>query len=361
MEGRRFDTALQSRDIAQLESARIEIHSLWNSWSWRLFRPLRNVARRLRGYGRESEPLVHSVDEATLVIDAIHRSLSWRLTEPLRLVHRALVGHETSEAGAEAHRASQSSPWIDLQPLIERVAARFEVSAAVHPEDHIFRFIMEHPQFESDEAKVEYYFADGAKSARQFSELLHRYCEPTRQPQVLEFASGYGCVTRHLIRDRGLQLESCDIHPAALEFLRDAIGVRALPSSRFPEEVSFPHDFDFVFALSFFSHMPITTWRRWLVRLSQSLKPGGVLAFTTHGMASRALADNPEIPESGFWFRASSEQADLAGEEYGTSIVTETFVRQSAETIPSIELAEVRPAYWWGHQDLYVLRRPDKP
>jgi SAM-dependent methyltransferase len=365
MEDHRIDTRPQSSHIAQLDSHRIELHSLWSSWSWRLFRPLRNIARRMRGYDAESEPSVNSVDETRLVINAIHRSLSWRLTGPLRIVHSAFIRHQTSGSDAVEDRASfadQSCEWNHLKPLIERVAARLGVSAAVHPQDHIFRFIMEHPQFESDEAKVEYYFADGAKSARQFFELLHQYCGEIRhKPQVLEFASGYGCVTRHLIHDRSIELESCDIHPAALDFLRDEIGVRALPSSRFPEDVSFPHHFDFVFALSFFSHMPIATWTRWLVRLSQCLKPGGVLAFTTHGMASRVLADNPEIPEPGFWFKASSEQADLSGEEYGTSIVTEAFVRKSGQTIASVEMAEVRPAYWWGHQDLYVLRRLERP
>jgi len=222
----------------------------------------------------------------------------------------------------------------------------------------MFKFMMRHPQFDSDEARVGHYFADGANSARQFTELLRKYCgQLGRKPQVLEFASGYGCVARHLLRDNGIDLESCDIHPAAVDFLQTRIKVRALQSSAVPEMVSFPHEFDMVFALSFFSHMPISTWTRWLVRLTQCLRPGGVVAFTTHGIACRVLCGDPEIPLSGFWFMASSEQADLPAEEYGSSIVTEEFVRRSVSSIPSVEVVETRLAYWWGLQDLYVLRK----
>src|SRR6516225_5108144 len=37
---------------------RSELHSLWNSWSWMLFRPLRNFVRLRRGLGKESEPIL---------------------------------------------------------------------------------------------------------------------------------------------------------------------------------------------------------------------------------------------------------------------------------------------------------------
>ncbi len=355
---------LQKSLNPKLEALRGEIHSLWNSRSWRLFRVPRNLARRAKGEGLETEPIVVSEGEANRTIAAIHQSLSWRLTAPLRMAHAAVLGSGAASRGKSNASASQptteSDPvkWERLEPIIKRHAASLGVSPAVHSDDHIFRFIVEHPQFDSDEARVGHYFEDGANSARQFTELLNQYCGAMgRKLQVLEFASGYGCVTRHLVLNRAIALESCDIHPAALEFLKHSIGVEAIASSRFPEELKLPHLFDFVFALSFFSHMPITTWARWLVRLTQSVRPGGAIAFTTHGMASRVLAGNPDLGPLGFWFLASSEQADLPNEEYGSTFVTETFVRKNLLSIPSVELLETRLGYWWGHQDLYVVRK----
>ncbi len=287
----------------------------------------------------------------------------WKLTVLLRGVYRAVFSSQTGTA--DANRRSGDVARQDDTPLasallsvIEQQALRFSVSPAIHPADHIFKFIMGHPRFESDEARVRYYFEDGANSATQFAELLHKFCGQTRRiPRVLEFASGYGCVTRHLVRNKDFTLESCDIHAAAIDFLQTKIGVRAVGSSSFPENLSLPHEFDFVFALSFFSHMPITTWTRWLVRLTQYVRSGGVLAFTTHGMTSKPLLGDPEIPANGFWFTAVSEQSDLSTEEYGSTIVTEDFVSKNVLSISSVELLDTRTAYWWGHQDLYVLRK----
>jgi SAM-dependent methyltransferase len=278
----------------------------------------------------------------------------------MRMLRRVALSTRTAPGSDSDQLSSRddAGEWRRLEPIIEGEAARFSVSPAIHPADEIFRFMSEHPELDRDETWVGYYFEDGARSAARFTELLHKYCaQLERKPQVLEFASGYGCVTRHLARDHNIELESCDIHVEAVDFLRRIIGVHALPSEASPEAVSFPHQYDFVFALSFFSHMPIATWTRWLVRLIQSVRPGGVMAFTTHGLASRALHGNPEIPATGFWFVAASEQSDLSKHEYGSTIVTESFVRRTIENIPAVELVETRLGYWWQHQDLYVIRK----
>ena len=76
-----------------------------------------------------------------------------------------------------------------------------------------------------------------------------------------------------------------------------------------------PQQFDAVFALSFFSHLPITTWARWLVRLVQAARPGGFVIFTTHGLKT-PLPDGFVIPSTGIGFFPMSEQGDLPGDQY---------------------------------------------
>lgn len=158
-----------------------------------------------------------------------------------------------------------------------------------------------------------------------------------------------------------ISLHCCDIHPQAVAFLQKEIGVNALLSAREPEKLVLPMPFDVVFALSFFSHMPGTTWARWLVRLSEAVKPGGILLFTTHGLASRQYLGNPAIPPDGFWFASVSEQKDLPTEDYDSAIVTPEFVKRTMATIPSLDLLTVQEAYWWGHQDLYGGRKRSTP
>jgi 2-polyprenyl-3-methyl-5-hydroxy-6-metoxy-1,4-benzoquinol methylase len=241
--------------------------------------------------------------------------------------------------------------------IIESQAAKSGVSKAVHPQDHLFNFLINHPGFASDIDRVRYYFEDGQLSAQKFRQLVETYSPGRKERAVLEFAAGYGCVSRHLIHLPGMRVVSCDIHPEAIEFLEQQIGVPAYQSSRFPEMLSLPRQYDVVFALSFFSHMPLTTWARWLVALSKVVETGGVLLFTTQGLTSRPYFLDPVIPENGFWYQGSSEQADLSTEEYGQTIVTPDFCKANIASVAGLELVEMREAFWWGHQDLYVVRK----
>lgn len=235
------------------------------------------------------------------------------------------------------------------------------VSAALHKEDHILRFLVENPSFSSRERAIEYYFRDARKSAEQLSRLIFGELGLARTQgfSILEFASGYGCVTRHLPSLMApWDVVSSDIHVAANAFNAQNFGVEVLQSTTSPDEFSVERTFQVVFALSFFSHMPPATWSRWLRTLWNCVDDSGFLAFTTHGAASRHHFNNPVIPDSGIWFWAASEQADLSTEDYGQTIVTIPFVlEQIMNILPDAYPRLVRPGYWWGHQDLYVVGR----
>jgi SAM-dependent methyltransferase len=172
-------------------------------------------------------------------------------------------------------------------------AASLGVSPVIHPDDLLWPFILGHPAFPTPSDAANYYFADGAESARKLGRIVadHVVAQPHRRPRLLEFASGYGMVSRHLPSAiPEIDVLSCDIHPAAIDFVRDELGGTATLSKHQPEDVSFDEPFDVVFALSFFSHMPATSFGRWLAALYRAVRPGGVLAFTTHGLGSRAAS-----------------------------------------------------------------------
>ncbi len=240
----------------------------------------------------------------------------------------------------------------EMVRLNEAAGARAGVEPAVHEKDFIYWYGV--CDF-GPEVGVEGYFVDGAKSADQLDRLVAGLGR--ERCRLLEFAAGYGRVTRHLKRRPRFDVTASDIHPAANEFVRDRLGVPAVPSTAVPEDFRPAGQWDVVFALSFFSHLPKASFGRWLRALFGAVAPGGYLVFTTHGQKVRRVVDN--MPADGFYFEAKSEQADLEKAEYGTAIVTPDYVigelyRQSdgAATLVSLEQGG-----WWGVQDVWVAQR----
>jgi SAM-dependent methyltransferase len=173
--------------------------------------------------------------------------------------------------------------------------------------------------------------------------------------RVLDFASGYGCTARHLRQVFADSLcGTCDIHLDAVNFNKDVLGVESYISSPVPEQLKLPPQ-DVIFAHSFFSHMPETTWARWLKALANALAPRGVLIFTAHGF----VLDKRGIPglnvkANGFGFLPASEQFDLDGEQYGLTISYPRWVLPVLASMPELRLSKFHEGLWWGSQDTYV-------
>jgi SAM-dependent methyltransferase len=255
--------------------------------------------------------------------------------------------------------------WNDHKPLwITPTMRRYNVTAAqghavsavCHPDDFIYRFVLGHPGFKEVKHAIDYYFDDGARSARKLGEIIASLNIDAKPVRVLEFASGYGCVTRHLKNNADLSIVASDIHRKAIRFLQDKIGVEARMSAHRPEDFAIEERFDVVFALSFFSHMPRATFGRWIKVLFSRLNNPGYMVFTTHGLESRKHHGNPVIPQDGFWFRPYSEQKDLGTSEYGSTIVTRDFVQREVREQTGQAIFRYEQAFWWEHQDLWIVK-----
>jgi hypothetical protein len=77
-------------------------------------------------------------------------------------------------------------------------AQRHGVEAACHEKDFIYQFVVR--RFRAIKPAVDYYFDDGARSAGQLATIIDQLQIGKQPVSLLEFASGYGCVTRHLKR-----------------------------------------------------------------------------------------------------------------------------------------------------------------
>jgi len=251
---------------------------------------------------------------------------------------------------------------FDFDAACVKYAAKWNVLAPVHPKDFIMDFVLNHPGFtKSPEAAIDYYFRSGHESSEMFQAVVDKDLELNGSQSVLEFASGYGCVTRHLLKARRFKLTACDIHQEANDFNATKLEATTMESCAVPEEFDAAGmRYDLVFALSFFSHMPKATWTRWLQALFNVVKPGGYLLFTTHGPTSLrkmfSAVRNVSLDDEGFYFHADSEQKDLETSQYGTTITDNRFVIEQLSKLPrNCELRLLRAGIWWGHQDLYVL------
>ena len=252
-------------------------------------------------------------------------------------------------------------PWPSPE-LLEKIASTYNVVPVVHQEDMIMKYLLGNPCFQTQENAVNYYFRDGAQSGRQLSDLLD-YIYPSSKPfRLLEFASGYGCVSRHIHGlKKCMELTCSDIHPKAMEFINSTLCVKNVClSATHPNDFNSGGGFDVVFALSFFSHMPKRSWNNWLSRLYHELAPGGFLIFTTHGEESRKHFENPVMPPDGFWFMKASEQEDLSTDDYGQTIVSKEYVSEATRKILLQPIYLFREGFWWNHQDLWVFQRSFK-
>ncbi len=247
----------------------------------------------------------------------------------------------------------------DVREMCKDGAQPFEVSSAVHYDDFIFRFLYDNPVFKSKNAAINYYFSDGNNSASKVKKIIDKYMnDPGSKKNILEFASGYGAVTRHAISlVEPHVLHSCDIHGEATSFIEEQLKGKTVLSSPIPEKLVLPCKYDFIFVLSFFSHMPELTWKRWLERLVAALKDDGVLLFTTHGELSMKYFPQAKLNDDGYWFEGSSEQKDLDVATYGQTITTKDFVDAQIADIADITVLKYEQGGWWEHQDLYILKK----
>jgi SAM-dependent methyltransferase len=250
------------------------------------------------------------------------------------------------------------------QAVCEKLASKWGVSPDIHPNDFIFQFLWDHPGFETKEKALEYYFDDGHNSAQKLRGLLEDICGLKDTPcHLLEFASGYGCVTRHYKNTIPFcNITACDIHPAAIQFIEEKIGTQTILSRHVPEDLKITPTYDVVFALSFFSHVSKTVFLRWLKRLATFVKPGGYLIFTTHGLISRRISGYTQLLDpDGFHFKPGAEQKDLDEQEYGVSLSAPQYVFNQIFQNPKLTPVFFQEGYWWEQQDIYVLRAESEP
>jgi SAM-dependent methyltransferase len=234
---------------------------------------------------------------------------------------------------------------------------------AIHPDDFMLRFFRERRHGHWEAAFVDY-FRTGLAASRTVERLLQWWFgERRREVQLLDFASGYGRITRHLVQHCSpRRLWVSDVFAEAVEFQRRAFGVHGFVSAAEPGELVCEETFDCIVASSLFSHLPEESFGPWLRRLFALLRPGGLLLASVHDLSLRSLLGLPPAsPRAAahdggtILFEPDSEIPELGGTRYGTTWVDEAFVRGAVAAATGGAACVRLPRALSSFQDYYAI------
>jgi len=220
---------------------------------------------------------------------------------------------------ALAFGKDESHPMVDAL-MRTRIPRWRELNRAIDERDDMLDFAMKLFHRDRDAAVANYF----QNALEQYQLVRHiagwRGGRPRR---MLDFASGYGRLTRLLVHEQlAEQVTVADILEGGMAFQAEQFGVKALLSRTDPNEFRTPERYDLIFVASLFTHLPPATFTAWLRRLADLLEPDGLLIFSVHDEG--LTPDKPVV--DGIRFESHSESRVLDVEDYGSTWVTESYV-----------------------------------
>lgn len=218
----------------------------------------------------------------------------------------------------------------------------------------------------------------GADDLRYFLSLYERHAQGRPAvPRVLDFGCGCGRLTRHLAYDYRYRTLACEANPDHVAWCREHIpGVETLLVTAPP----LPFDsgsVDYAYLMSVFTHLPETAALAWLSELARVLRPGAIVAITTHGYPALDIIRNSELhlrmyqtdaagaaklrddlEQAGYIFRAYSPDviamANVGTADYGNAFIHPDHARRTWSS--HFDLVEHQPGGLRNWQDTFVLR-----
>lgn len=232
---------------------------------------------------------------------------------------------------------------------------------AIHPSDEMFKTAM--ISFQKDEAKArEFYDRSGRENVAAVVRWLKQHGADPRSMSLLDFACGYGRMTRHFVSEFGDVMGS-DLEPDMLHFIKETTGVDGFLSHVDLARVKWPaRDFDVIFSYSLFTHLHPDIWPAWFEAVSERVKPGGFMFLTTRGVEfARKTGEEVADGERVRFTEKNETEGRLDASIYGRTTLAREFVDDvlSAQrrAFPMVRVDYFKGGEFDQYQDMHVLAR----
>lgn len=132
---------------------------------------------------------------------------------------------------------------------------------------------------------VQEFLTDGRATAQEVVRVLKANgVEIGSLRTVLDFGCGCGRVLRHLHAIPGVQLHGTDYNRQPIDWCKRRLRFAQFELNGLSPPLAYETEqFDLIYALSVFTHLPESLQLAWMSELSRILRPGGYLLMTTHG------------------------------------------------------------------------------
>jgi SAM-dependent methyltransferase len=210
---------------------------------------------------------------------------------------------------------------------------------------------------------VRNYFISGMQASQMIANILNEkekfsLIESMRngEGKFLDFASGFGRVSRFLEKDYPNNVHTCDVKSEAVDWISKEIGCTGIYLKDFFQSTE---QYTVIYAGSLFSHLPSEMFEKYLLKLISSLEPGGVLIFSTHGPRVKRFKkklDFEFVELSEDLIFTEVEDHISAVDQYGSTYVDRKYVDLLVEKASS-NRCNFYPNLLGGNQDVYVFER----
>jgi SAM-dependent methyltransferase len=196
------------------------------------------------------------------------------------------------------------------------------------------------------------YFLAAASALEVIRQSLAAAGDPPVE-SILDFPCGWGRVLRMLrVAFPKAALTVSDIDRGGVDFCARTFGARPAYSAHDPADVDLGEAFDLIWCGSLFTHLPAERWRGFLDLFARSLRPGGVLVFTTLAgeltdVQLRALIDPAEFDAIRERYeRDGHGYVAQLGEDLGLMVTSREWTTARVQEHPALRLVRYDERSW---------------